>query len=358
MRVVQVIEALTRGGAERLVIELARELADRGLYSRVLCLSDDGEWAGGLAARGLYAGCVGKRRGPDFPCALRLRAALDALGADVVNAHLFTANLWTRLAGIKGRRWSLVATLHNVDNWRGPIHRVADQALWWAADAYVAVSDTVASYYSGQGVPSSRLSVIRNGIHWNGQICPTPLEGDTPVIRACGRLVPQKGFETLIDAAFILAQSRDFVLEIVGDGPERMKLEEAVQARGLDGTVIFLGARDDARRLIASCDLFVLASLREGLPLVLLEALHAGRPVVATRLSAITGVVRDGREARLAETGSAISLAAAIDAMLSDVATARTMAQRGREMARREFSMERVASDYLELYGTLQGRRR
>ena len=101
-----------------------------------------------------------------------------------------------------------------------------------------------------------------------------------------------------------------------------------------------------------------MASLREGLPLVLLEALHAGRPVVATRLSAVTGVVRDGREARLADPGSAISLAAAIDGMLSDVATARAMAETGRERARREFSMERVASNYLELYGALKRRRR
>ncbi len=358
MRVVQVIEALTRGGAERLVIELARELGRRGVCSRVLCLRDDGPWASDIAAEGIYAGCLGKRRGLDVSCALRLRRALDALDADVVNAHLFTANLWTRVAGLAPRRWSLVATLHNVDNWRAPVHRMADQILWWAADAYVAVGPAVSAYYAGQGVPQSRLSVIPNGIRWNGETLREPLVSPKAVIRACGRLVPQKGFDILIEAAALAARRHDFLLEIIGDGPERSRLEATAAAHGLGEKVVFLGARDDARALIASCDLFVLASLREGLPLVLLEALHAGRPIVATRLQGIDAVLSDALEGTVVESGSVEALASGIEKVLSDRDSARAMARRGREKAKREFSMERVASDYAELYSRLLARRR
>jgi glycosyltransferase involved in cell wall biosynthesis len=351
VKVLQIIESLTRGGAERLVIELARELTDMGVECRVACLSSPGPWAGELERAGLYAGCLGKRRGVDVACLGSLRTLMSREKPDVVNAHLFTANLWTRLAGIPRRDWALVATLHNIDNWRGPIHRFADRVLAGAADRYIAVGPAVAGYYSGRGIAPRRLSVIANAVHWNGTPCPDPLMGETPVIRACGRLVRAKGFDVLLEAASLLVKrGRRFSLEIIGEGPERPVLEAAANARGLSDVVRFLGARDDARRLIASADVFVLPSRREGLPLVLLEALHAGRPIVASRLSSLDGVVTDGREAVLFDPDDAAALADAIEGIIRNPNGARAMASRARLRAREEFSMRRAALEYAALY--------
>ncbi len=351
MKVLQVIEALTRGGAERLVIELAREYARRGIDSRVVCLSRPGVWAAPLEAEGLYAGCLNKHPGLDISCVSRLRRLISTLSPDVVHAHLFTANFWTRVAGLGSRSWGLVETLHNVDTWRPGIHRAADRVLAGAADRYVAVGGEVARYYLCEGIAPERLLVIPNAVSWNGREWQQPLESPLATIRACGRLVPQKGFDILVEAAGMLADKGEtFRLEIIGDGPEYHRLETAIKQKDLDDTVFLTGERDDARDLIAACDIFVMPSLREGLPLVLLEALHAGRPIVATNLPALSGVVKDGREAYLVERGSPRALAAAIARMLADRDSARALAAAGQRRARLEYSIERAAGSYIKIY--------
>lgn len=362
MKVLQVIESLTRGGAERLVVELAEEYAARGVDSKVLCLSTPGPWAALLEAKGLYAGCLGKRPGVDVGIAGRLRRRLDEISPDIVHTHLFTANLWTRLACL-GRRRRLVVTLHNVDNWRRMRHRRVDRLLWLAADRYVAVGPAVRDYYLAQGVPPARLREIPNGIRWDGLAGPEPLLRARPLIRACGRLVPQKGFDILVDAAKILSDrsgkpvnrgmAGGFQVEIIGDGPERTSLEERIERLRLRAEVSLLGGRDDARELIADADIFILPSTREGLPLVLLEALHAGRPVIATSLPALAGVVSDGIDAVLVEPGSARALSDAIEGLAADPARARVLAAAGRARARDSYTIERAAAGYLALYNEL-----
>jgi len=354
MKVLQVIEALTRGGAERLVFELSKELTRRGAECRILCLSAPGTWAEAARGEGLYAGCIGKSQGVDFAALRRLKRRIEELSPDVVQSHLFTANLWTRLAALPSRRWRLIATLHDIDLWRGPVHWTADLVLAGVADRYVCVSAAVRDYYRSHGIGELRLRTIPNGISWNGAKCSVPFEREVPVVRACGRLVPKKGFIFLVGAAAILrAKGLRFRVEIVGEGPEEASLREAIEARGLEGQVVLLGARDDARELIADADAFVLPSLREGLPLVILEALHAGRPVVATNIAALAGVVHDGQEALMVRPGSAESLAEGIERLLADPVGARCLGRIGRARAQQDFTMSRMASSYMDLYNEL-----
>lgn len=358
MKILHVIESLTRGGAERLVAELTREFAAAGAQSSVACLSTPGPWAARLEAEGLYAGCLGKRKGIDISCIAGLRRLVRETAPDIVNTHLFTANLWTRLAGLQRRKWGLVVTLHNVDNWRGPLHRAADRLLAAAADRYVAVGPAVASYYRNCGLPRKRLRLIPNAIRWDAVSESIPFTRPVPLVRAVGRLVPQKGFDVLVRAAAILAEKGCRVrVEIIGDGPERASLAALVSQNGLAESVFLLGPRDDARRLIAGADIFVMPSLREGLPLVLLEALHAGRPVVATRLPALDGVVENAREAVLVPPGSPLALAAAIERLPADPPASRAMARAGRERAQKDFSIQRAASSYLDLYSEVVAER-
>lgn len=354
MKILQVIESLTRGGAERLAIELAREFAGAGHESRIVCLSSPGPWAEGLEREGLYAGCLGKRPGADISCVGKLRRFIREFEPDIVNTHLFTANLWARLAGLGRRPWRLVVTLHNVDSWRRPVHRALDHVLTRAADQYVAVGPAVAAYWRRGGVRGARMGVIPNAVRWNEVPYVRPFERKRPVLRACGRLVVQKGFDVLVEAAGLLAgRGAKLTVEIIGEGPEHGRLAHAVHRLGLDGTVSLTGARDDARELIASADAFIMPSLREGLPLVLLEALHAGRPVVASRLTALAGIVRARSEAILVDPGSPGALARGIERLLSKPDEAVAMGLAGRERARCEFTMERAAASYLALYSRL-----
>jgi glycosyltransferase involved in cell wall biosynthesis len=122
--------------------------------------------------------------------------------------------------------------------------------------------------------------------------------------------------------------------------------------------VRLLGDRDDARELIADADVFVLPSFNEGLPLVVLEALHAGRPLVASDLPGLRGVVVDGESGILVPAGSAQALAGAIGTLIDNPEAARMLGRAGRAHAREEFSIERTAASYLELYSQVLDRRR
>jgi glycosyltransferase involved in cell wall biosynthesis len=196
--------------------------------------------------------------------------------------------------------------------------------------------------------------VIPNGVGSNGAPGREPLRGGVPIVRACGRLVPNKGFGVLLDAASILKRRGIAMkLEIVGEGPERAALEAKLVSSGLGDSVKLLGASAEARELIAGADIFVLSSLMEGLPLVVLEALHAGRPVVVTALPGLEGVVVNGESGLVVPRGDAAALASAVEYLIANPVEARRLARAGRAFAKSELSIERTASSYMELYNEI-----
>lgn len=168
---------------------------------------------------------------------------------------------------------------------------------------------------------------------------------------AVGSLIEHKGHRVLLEALADPALER-VQLTIVGDGPERPSLEAAARAAGLAARVRFLGARreDEVSLLMRDCDLFVLPSLiapsgrMEGVPVVLMEAMASGAPVVATRLSGIPELVIDGETGRLAAQGDVANLRAQISAALADPESATRMARAARRRVEREFDVRRSAA--------------
>lgn len=161
------------------------------------------------------------------------------------------------------------------------------------------------------------------------------LERDRPVIVSVARLVPEKDPMTLLEAVMRL----DAQLIFVGDGPLRLKLEMATQSMGLASRVRFAGTQSDTRPFLAVADVAVLASIHESQGIVLLEAMAAGLPVVATRVGGIPEVVLDGITGILVTPRDAPSLAEALSRVLSDREFARMLGSCGRERARRDFSL-------------------
>ncbi len=174
---------------------------------------------------------------------------------------------------------------------------------------------------------------------------------------AVGSLIEHKGHRVLLEA---LADPRleRVQLTLVGDGPERAALEAQAQALRLSGRVRFLGFRreDEVAQLMGDCDLFVLPSRiaasgrMEGVPVVLMEAMASGAPVVATRLSGIPELVIDGDTGRLAEQGDAADLARQIAATLADPESATRMARAGRQHVENEFDVRRSAAQLAERF--------
>jgi glycosyltransferase involved in cell wall biosynthesis len=161
------------------------------------------------------------------------------------------------------------------------------------------------------------------------------------------RLDAQKGLGYLLEAAALVPEA---VFVVAGEGPERAALESRARELGVSSQIIWLGYRDDIADLLACSDLFVLPSLFEGLPVALLEAMAAGRPVVASAIAGIDEVVAHEQTGLLVPPADSLALAGTIRAVLADPARAGRLALAGQTHVSHEFSVERMLTQLTDCY--------
>ena len=218
------------------------------------------------------------------------------------------------------------------------------------ADRIVAVSEAVKRSLVAAGADAERVWVIPGGVALDGYVGVPPLVPG--VVGALGRLSFEKGFDVLVDAVPRLAGAGIRVL-LAGDGPQREALSRQVADLGLSEAVSLVGFVDAVPAFLGRTGVFVLPSRSEGLGLVLVEAMAAGRPVVATRVGGIPEVVVDGETGFLVEPEDAGALAGAIARVLGDPALAFRLGEAGRRRAQAVFSAERMADQMAALYAEL-----
>jgi glycosyltransferase involved in cell wall biosynthesis len=210
-------------------------------------------------------------------------------------------------------------------------------------------------------VPGVEPAIIPFGaaVHAPAEPPPYTWDGTRPFeLLFVGRLVERKGVHLLLDALSTLPAERGVVLHVVGDGPERAKLQARAVGLGLGARAVFHGfvAREELERRLTTCDAFVLPAVvdakgdTEGLGVVLLEAMAHARPVIASAAGGIVDIVRDGRNGVLVPPGDAAALAGAIQRMMDDPARARALGLQGRQDAAEGFSWEVIADRLAELY--------
>lgn len=225
-----------------------------------------------------------------------------------------------------------------------------------AIDRYIAVSGELSRRLRDDlGVPGRKLRVVHNGIpvprsvpKIDDELRGSLLQGaNRPIVLTAARLHEQKGHEHLLEAAVHVPRAL-FVL--AGDGPERERLEARARDIGIEDRVRFLGLRDDVGALLAACDLFVLPSLYEGLPLSVLEAMAVARPVIATSVGGTAEAVIDGENGLVVPPADPAALAAAINSLLSDPARATRMGQAGRARVIESFSIESMVRGVEAVY--------
>lgn len=289
---------------------------------------------------------------------LRLWRAIRRERPAIFHAHLswpFACKLGVRAAGL-ARVPAIVGTaqLYLASERRGPppftlrlFHRI------------IAVSEHVRQRYAEElGVPLSRLVVVRNAIrvppvrNLRGSALRASLVDGRPdyVILTPARLVRQKGHRFLLAAA---AQVLDATFLLAGDGPLRAELEELARELGVADRCLFLGQRSDVADLLAASDLIVLPSLFEGLPLSVLEAMAAERPVVATRVGGTEEAVAHEMTGLLVPPSDPAALAAAIQRIRTDPLLADRLAVAGRKRVEAEFSADRMAQLIMQVYDEL-----
>ncbi len=327
VRVALVITELDVGGAERALVSLATGLDRRFWEPHVHALGPEAPLAEPLRAAGIPVECLSVNRRRPIHAIHRLARSLRAFGPDLVQSFLFHANLAARLAALRaGRPW-VVGGLRVAEREKA-WHLRLDRLTIRLTCGEVCVSEGVRRFsIETAHLPPDRLTVIPNGID------PSPIDRAPALDRASlgipptahlalfvGRLTPQKGVDLLLDAAEqVIAARPDWHLAIAGAGPD----QAALQARSdrsslLTGHVHWLGQRSDIPSLLKAADLLVLPSLWEGMPNVVLEAMSAALPVVASAVEGTEDLVETGRTGWLVPPGDRAALASALIDAASD----------------------------------------
>ena len=350
MRVAHVHRIRGIGGSERHLLTLLPALAERGVEP-VLVGLDDPEWAATdfYGALGVPSVRIPSPRDVDPFLLARL---LRALHADVVHTHLVHADVYGGVAAkLRGAR--LVSTKHNDDPFRRGAFRHVERGLARMADRVVTITDSLRRFTIEEvGVPASKVETIHYGLDdlpaaW-GENSPDAVPRDARILLAVARLTEQKGIDLAVRALPALPQ--DAVLVVLGEGPERGRLEALARSLGVADRVFLLGRVPDVAAWLRRATVLVHPARWEGFGLAVLEAMLAGLPVVATRVSSLPELVVDG------ETGVLVD--GSLDALVHGVETALAqprLGKSGRERAVREFSVARMAERTLALYERVVG---
>lgn len=366
------------GGAQKHLLEVLRRL-DRRRFAPSLCvLVTDRPGASDLldAVRDLDVPVIDARvrdganalvRPDTFRQMARVAGAFRRAGVRIVHSYLFHANffgtLTARLAGVP----IAIVSKRNVDVYERTRERWACRLVNHLADRVTAVAQGVADHVvRAEGCPRDKIVVIPNGIDVT-QVNRTPgldrgdtlgVGADHLVVGTIARLVWYKGHEELVDAIARVNREHPAVrLCVVGDGPLRDSLRERAQRTGLDGAARFLGTIPQAWRLLPHFDIFVLASRWEGMSNGLLEAMAAGRPIVATTVGGNPELITDGETGLLVPPENPEALAAAILRLIRDPALARRLGEAARRRVEREFTLDVMVRRLESLYDDLLARR-
>jgi glycosyltransferase involved in cell wall biosynthesis len=360
--VVHYTDASEFGGAEQALLTLCAGL-DSGSWRQLLVHRPEApaRLLSEAAALGVEPRVSTRaERGRDLAGLRRLAQLLRDERTAVLHAHLPWPLRCTRglVAGMLARTPAIVATQQLYSTLAlGP--RLRQRALSLGVHRYIAVSGAMAEEMArDRVVPRRKLRVIRNSLSTRSMDCPpgpalrAQLGGATgrPVVLSLARLNGRKGLGTLLEAAALVPEA---AFAVAGEGAERPALEARIRDLGLEHRFRLLGQRDDVPALLANSDVFVLSSTREGLPLSVLEAMAAGRPVVASAIGGTDEVVTAGETGLLFPPGDAPALAQALRRLFADPDLANRLSGAARVRVRNEFAAEimtrRVEAIYEEL---------
>ncbi|MFE7675883.1 glycosyltransferase [Streptomyces albidoflavus] len=359
-RVCLMIGQLGLGGAEKQLVLLARELSARGVTTDLLVMFEKGPREAELLGTGVTVVELGFRgRRPFLPCLAanvrafaRLVAHLRRTRPEVLTAFLFHAYLAAAPAARLARVPALVAGRRSLGHFKRGRRAalLAERLATRWTHAVVPNAEAVAEdVRRGEGVPEHKITVIPNGLAPEAFVPARPATVETalPVVLCVANLSRHKGHRHLLDAvARLRGGPAECTLLLVGDGPERAALQEQAAALGIDAR--FLGRRADTAPLRARADVVVLPSLEEGMPNAVMEAMAAGRPVVATAVGG-TPELLEGR-GLLVAPGRADALADALARVLTDPPLAARLGRDARDWARAHLDSATMADRYLTLY--------
>jgi glycosyltransferase involved in cell wall biosynthesis len=366
LRVAQLVTELDPGGAERIVHDIATGLDPSRFESLVISVrpatGDVAEW---LERAGVPVRSLGSRGRLGLGDARRLARVLKEERVEVLHAHLHRAIRLAASAAPRAGVRATVATVHDIQamlaGWRLRAMRRAARGL----DAVACVSEAArADFVARVGIAPEKVRVIPNGVdaeRFDGTLDGAfdraavrrglGVDDDAFLIISLGRLRPEKGHDTALRAMVEVVKDEPKArLVVVGDGPERARLEKLASSLGLEPRTTFAGQRDDVPAVLAAADCMVAPSRFEGFGLAAAEAMAAGLAVVASNVHALPELIEDGVSGLLVPPDDAAELARAVLGVLRDREIAKRLGEGARARVAERFGLGAMLRAYAALY--------
>jgi glycosyltransferase involved in cell wall biosynthesis len=337
------------------MIELIRRLDPRRWEVHVACFRARGAWFGRVAeaAASVTEFPVHSFRDPDTLHEMRTFARwCRSRHLAVVHASELYANIFALPAAALARVPVRIGNRREINPDKTQAQIAMQRAAYAFAHKVVANSRAAADRLLLERVPSRKIAVIANGLNL-GQFRSRPAPAALRKVVVVANLRPEKGHDVLIDAAAVVRQRfPDATFEIVGDGPERERLEARAAARGVSEAFAFLGHRDDVASRLEAADIFVLPSRSEAFPNAVLEAMATGLPVVASGVGGILELVDDGRTGLLVPPDDAAALSERLCRLMADAAVGAALGAAARAEVESHYSFDRMVAAFDDLYST------
>jgi len=366
VKVLHIIDSGGYYGAEVMLVELCLQQRQSGIDAHVLSIGDLGLYEKPvelqLRKRGIPVHLWRMRSLPNLVSARSMEKWAIEEGFDLLHSHGYKGNILFGLLPKKIRRLPVIATLHG---WTGSngltklrLYEWIDSIVLRGFSAVVLVNPLMQSQKKIRAIPNSILRVVPNGLG-SSISRPDPKKIELirnfrrhgPLVGAIGRLSKEKGFDLLIQAAACLKREGTGVrLLIIGEGPERARLESLIQIEGLNQDVLLIGYLSEANAYIPCFDVLVNSSYSEGLPITILEAMRASCPIIASDLPSLRYLLRDGDLGLLSKVGDSISFAHAIRNVITESASARKRAHVAKQIFNDHYNIKVMERAYRNVY--------
>jgi glycosyltransferase involved in cell wall biosynthesis len=356
-RVLLLVTDLQRGGTPLRIVRTARALPASGVEPVVGCLAPRGPLSADLEAAGIETFSCDAAHRLDARAILRLVQEVRRTKPDLIHATLFHANLAARLIGRLDRTCPIVTASATIELER-PLHRVGEALTHGWSDWHIANSNAVARHLHDElGFAPERLVVIPNPVDVDAIAAASPvrrqsvgLPTDRPMIFWAGRMDRVKRLDVLIDALDLLRATMTFSLVLAGDGPERPRIEARIADRPWSRDVHALGWVPDLAAWLKAADVVAVPSLTEGMPNVVLEAMAAGRCVVAADIPACRELIENGRTGLIVESATAAALSNALGDALRSPDTRARLGTAAASFVRERFALGAIVSELSGFY--------
>jgi len=363
LTIVELLNTLEVGGAERMVVNLALECQARGHRLHVVCLRSAGPLAQPLIEAGIPVTEINKGEGFSWAAVKQLAGILSREKADVVHTHNPLVHHYGVAAAKLAGTAVIVNTIHGIHN----IQNIGPGELLYGAStalsaAVVTVCRAAEQFFSNvKVIQKSRIRMIYNGIPLDSFLALDPPRANSAgKIRfgAIGRLVDVKDHRTLLRAfALLAARHSNVELQILGGGPLEGELTALRDQLNLRGVAELRGESLDVAGFLRDTHVFVHSSLTEALPMTLLEAMAAARPVVVTAVGGLPEIVTASNCGWLCPPANAEALAQSMETALGERDRIAERGLRGRAFVHQHCSVEKMAQSYIELFTASRERR-